>query len=394
MYSMAQWIQLAILARLGGTSAVGAYAYALAWSGPALAFASLQLRSLQVSDARGVAAFAEYRRLRLVTTLAAVTVIVGTSYAAGDWGEVWPVLVPVCAMRSADALTDIYNGAWQRAERMAVANAVTMLNGIASVVFMVIAVLLGAGVPGAVLGSALGSVVALAVAHYLTARDASLRVGLTTGAPTPAWRTLWRLGVQALPLGIIVLLISVQQNSPRYFIRHHGGDAALGLFAAASQLTSAGTLVVSAVGVALSPRLARLIHAGDRAGFMALTRRATLVSAALGVGGVLLSAVAGRWVLEHVYRPEFAAGAEILVILSLSAALGFAAALLGYALTAGRILAMQTYSLAVSLVMLVAACAILVPRHGAVGAAWGVVAASLVQLLANALAVRRVASPS
>lgn len=389
VYSAAQWVQFAILARLGGLSAVGSYAYALALAAPAFALANLQLRTLQVSDTRGAAAFGEYRRLRIATTVAAVAVVVGTSMATGEWGGLWPLLVPVCAMRTADALADIYNGVWQQAERVAMANAGMMLNGIASVVFMAVAAWTGGGAPGAAAGSALGSMVALAFIHVSTGRDRHLRAALAPWAPPRAWAAVARLGAQAVPLGLIVLLIAMQQNAPRYFIRHYGGDAALGMFAAASQLTAAGTLVVSAVGFAVSPRLARFFQAGDRAGFMGLTRRATLACAALGGAGVLLSLAAGRWVLTAVYRAEFAAAAGVLVVLSVAAALGFATSLLGYALTAGRALATQTYALGASLVMLVAACAVLVPRHGAMGAAWGVVAASAVQLVANALTMRR-----
>ncbi len=390
VYSAAQWVQFGIAARLGGPAAVGAYAYVLALAAPAFALASLQLRALQVGDVRGASAFREYRRLRLVTTGGAVAIIVATAIASGDWRDMWPLLVPVCAMRTADALADIYYGAWQQTERMATANAGLMLNGIASAALMALAARLGGGLPGAVVGSALGSSLALAYIHLSTARDDRLRVALAPSAPCPSWGRVLRLAVQACPLGVIVLLTSVHQNAPRYFIRHYGGDAALGLFAAASQLTAAGTLVVSSIGAAVSPRLARLLHAGDLTRFATLTRRATLGCGAVGAAGVLLAAIIGPAVLAVVYRPEFAEGGGVLVVLSVAATLGFAAALLGYALTVARVLARQTFVLGGALAMLAAACAVLVPRAGAIGAAWAVVAASAVQLLANALAVRRV----
>jgi hypothetical protein len=53
VYAGGYWLQFMILARAGGPSAVGSYAYALALAAPAVGFASLQLRALLASDAAG-----------------------------------------------------------------------------------------------------------------------------------------------------------------------------------------------------------------------------------------------------------------------------------------------------------------------------------------------------
>jgi O-antigen/teichoic acid export membrane protein len=389
VYSLAQWAQYAILARLGGVAVVGAYAYAVALAAPVLALAGLQLSVLMISDPRGAAAFREYRRLRLVTTGVAVAVIITISVVGGQWSALWPFLVPVCVMRAADTLAEIYHTVWQRAERLARPNAAMMLNGVSSLLFMAVAVSLGGGAPGAAIGSAMGSTLTLVFIHVSTVRDSRLRVALARGGPLPTWGALGRLAIQALPPGLIVLLAALHQNAPRYVIRHHSGDTALGIFAAASQLTSAGTLLMGALAAAATPRFVRLFHAGDRAGFFDLARRAALGCVALGGVGVLLSVVAGKVVLALVYRPEFAAGWSVLVVLSVAAAFSFPAALLGYALTAARMFAPQNRVLGAGLAMLVVACAVLVPWLGAVGAAWAIVAASAFHLAANAVAMRQ-----
>ena len=48
-YALGQWLQLVILARMGGPAAVGAYAFALALTAPVMMFASLCLRFLRFS---------------------------------------------------------------------------------------------------------------------------------------------------------------------------------------------------------------------------------------------------------------------------------------------------------------------------------------------------------
>jgi O-antigen/teichoic acid export membrane protein len=133
------------------------------------------------------------------------------------------------------------------------------------------------------------------------------------------------------------------------------------------------------------------MHAGgDAVAFRALTRKLVLAGALLGVSGVALSALAGRRILELLYRPEFGAGAHTLVVLSAAAGIGFVATLLCYAISSARVFAVQPLLLGVTLAVLVASCAVLVPNHGGDGAASALVVASSVQALLAWLALRRV----
>ncbi len=67
---------------------------------------------------------------------------------------------------------------------------------------------------------------------------------------------LVRLFRLALPLGITMLMISLNANIPRYFVAHDSGEHALGLLAAMAAVATAGTYVTSALGQSASPRLA------------------------------------------------------------------------------------------------------------------------------------------
>jgi O-antigen/teichoic acid export membrane protein len=113
------------------------------------------------------------------------------------------------------------------------------------------------------------------------------------------------------------------------------------------------------------------------------------MGALIGLAGVALSAVAGSWFLAHVYRPEFASGADILVVLSAAAGTALIASLLGYSLTAARVIAVQPLLLTVTLTVLAACCFAVVPRWGANGAAWALLAATSAHALASWLALRR-----
>jgi hypothetical protein len=78
------------------------------------------------------------------------------------------------------------------------------------------------------------------------------------------------------------------------------------------------------------------------------------------------------------------------VVLSAAAAMGFVATLLGYVLTAARAIAVQPVLLSVTLAVAVGCCALLVPGRGAMGAAWALVAASVVQAVWSGVAIGRI----
>jgi O-antigen/teichoic acid export membrane protein len=389
VYAVGLWVQLVIFARQGGPEAVGAYAFALALTTPVMMLSYLQLRILLASDARGEYRFREYRQLRFATTAAALVTMVPVAWSTGQWRTVWPILGPVCAKAAADALADVYCALWQQHERMGVIGWALTINAIASVAFMAAGALLGGGTPTIATGAALGSCASLLFVHLKTAWDPELRSSIAPGVAPVEWRRLARLAREAAPLGLIVLLGSLLLNVPRYFIRHYAGEAALGLFAAAFQLTATGGMIVQTLGGAATPRLARACAEEDAATFKALVRKLVLSAAALGVLGVATSVLIGRPVLSIVFRPEFGSAAGVLVVLSVAAGIGFVATLVGYALTAARAIGVQPVLLSATLAVASACCAVLVPMLGAAGAAWALVVASVVQAVWSSVALSR-----
>jgi O-antigen/teichoic acid export membrane protein len=387
VYAAGLWLRMMVFAHIGGALALGTYAYALALTAPVMMFSYLQLRALVASDASAAYPFRAYRRLRVVMTASGLLVIAVVASSTADSRATWPVLIPVCAMRAADALADIYHGLWQRHERMSVIGWGLVINSVASVALMAGAALLGGGATGVAAGGAVGAFAAFIYVRLRTAVDPVMREELK--AEAPSYRRVARLAVEAAPLGVIVLLASLLQNVPRYFIRHYGGETALGLFAAAYQLTTAGGVMVGALGSSALPRLARACAARDVSAFVVLSRRLALGGAALGAVGVAASFAFGRQLLIVLFQPEFGSAAGALIVLSIAAGLGFVVTLLGAALTAARAIAVQPVLLGVSLAVAVAACAVLVPAKGGLGAAWAVVIASGIQVVWSAVALAR-----
>jgi O-antigen/teichoic acid export membrane protein len=83
VYAACQWGMLVVLAKLGSREIVGQFTLGLAVTAPVLMLANLQLRAVQVTDARHEYCFGDYLGLRLITTGLALLVIVLITVVAG-----------------------------------------------------------------------------------------------------------------------------------------------------------------------------------------------------------------------------------------------------------------------------------------------------------------------
>ena len=168
----------------------------------------------------------------------------------------------------------------------------------------------------------------------------------------------------SLPLGIVMMLLSLNTNIPRYFIERSLGERELGVFAAISYLMVAGTMVVSALGQSASPRLAKYY-------------------AIMGIIGFLVSAIAGREILTLFYRPEYAERADLLVWLMVAAGINYVSSFLGYGMTAARYFRVQMPLFALVTTISATTCFWLIPTYGLQGAAIALILAAIFQAVVS-----------
>jgi O-antigen/teichoic acid export membrane protein len=396
VYAACQWAMLVVLAKLGSTEAVGRFSLGLAVTAPVILLAGLQLRTVQATDHRDRFRFGDYLGLRLLTTalaLAAVGLIVA---AAGYGRETALVVLAVGLGKAFEAVADVYYGLFQQRERMERVARALMLQGVLGLAALAVLLHLTGSLVWATAGWAAAAALAL-TAYTLPAARALARAD----ALRPRWepRALGRLAWLALPLGVVMMLVSLNTNLPRYFIEGERGERELGIFSAIAYLMAAGNTVVAALGQAVSPRLAKHFAAGDRRAFAALLGKLVGVAVLVGAAGVAVALAAGRPLLTLLYRPEYADHESLLLWVMAASGLGYVASFLGYGMSAARYFRAQLPLFAAVALVTAAACAVLVPRFGLVGGAVACLVAAAVQVvgsgavLAHALSRRAEVTP-
>jgi O-antigen/teichoic acid export membrane protein len=387
VYAGCQWAMLMALAKLCRPEQVGLFALGLATTAPILMLTNLQLRAVQATDARDEHPFAEYLALRLLGTALALLVAIVVAFAVGRDPLGIAVIIAVAVAKGVESISDIVYGLFQSRESLDLMATSMLIKGPLSLAALACLVWLSRGV----LIGTLGLVAAWTL--VLFAYDLPLAAKVLGGWKflRPVFRagTSLRLLRTALPLGLVMMIVSLTNNVPRYFVERDLGARDLGFFAALSAVTAAGVTVVGALGQSATPRMARLFANGDRAGFVRLVLRLAGVGGLLALAGVAVAALAGEPLLRLIYTAEYASHARTFLVINLAAGIGYVASFLGYAITAARQFVAQTpLSLAVGASTALSAWW-LVPRLGIVGAAWATGCGMAVQLLGEIWICRR-----
>lgn len=386
VYGATQFALLVVLARLGDVTAVGAFAFALAYTAPAMVFANLQLRSLYATDVDDRFAWSSYVALRrrataiaTVSLLASLLVVPASSDVA--WATAWIALA-----KAFETISDLHYGVFQRHGQMEHFGRSLAARGVVGVAVVAIVLAAGGSMPWAM--AAMAAWWGLLLVAHDAPRAARLRAA-SERASSPSG-TAGQLAWQAAPMGLVFLLDSLHQNIPRYLVEAELGTAMLGLFTPMVYMITIGSAFVFALGAPAAPVLARLAADRDAVAFAALARRIIGRGAALGAVGVVATVVAGRPLLAVAYGPEYAAQADAFVFVALGGALHFTMVPTILGLTAARCLRVQPLVYLVAIAVATATCAVLVPAHGLVGAAIAGAAGMAAGTAAATLLLRRV----
>lgn len=389
IYAAGQFAMLMLLTKLVRPEQVGRYALGLALVYPVMMLANMQLRSVMNSSANERAQFGHYLSLRLLTTSVAFAVIFGITRLLRYDRELTEVVLLVGIAYGIETISDVYYARLQLHDRMAEISKSLMARALLSILALGAATYATRSVVWGIAGAA------AARATVLFGYDARARTHIVQ--PGSKWyllnaelvprfsggqlrELLWR----SFPLGIVVLLTTLNSSIPSFFIKHGIGERDLGIFSALGLTISVGNMAVVSLGQSAFTRLSRAHASGNITAFGSLLVVLLTCGAGLGVCGMLISKFAGREILTLLFRPEYAERADLLPWMMATGAVLFMAQFLGFGMTAAGFYHSQVYLNIVVNVSLVAACYWLVSGKGLLGAILAMLIAAIVQLVASA----------
>jgi O-antigen/teichoic acid export membrane protein len=376
---------ISVLAKLGSAALVGRFALGLAITAPVFMFTNLQLRGVQATDARSEFAFSDYFTLRLLASLAGLAAVGLIVFAARYDRTTGAVIVLVGLSKTIESLGDAIAGLLQKAERLNRVSISLMLRGAFSLAAFAAAFWVFHD-----LVAAIAALIAvwLSVFVFYDLYQARLLVRRPSPLISFRWQRLKQLAAVSAPLGIVMTLISLNVNIPRYLLEHYGGARDVGIFASLAYIVVALNLLVNAMGQSAMTRLSTLFARASYRRFSRLLLRLSIVGLVILAAGVPVCWLGGRFLLTLLYRPEYAEHASVLVILIAGAGIGATAFFITCGLSAARCFRPQVYVFASSTLATFLGAMVLVPRYQLNGAAVALLVSSLVGLAGNVWVLR------
>lgn len=387
-YALCQWAIIIVLAKLTNPLMVGQFSLGLAIATPVIMLANLQLRVVQATDVHRVYRFGEYLGLRTMTTCMAFAVVVAIAALISHEPKTMLVVMAVAIAKSIESISDVFYGLFQLNDHLDQTGTSMMIRGTLSVMATSASLYFTHNV--------LWGVIAMAGAWFLSLCTFDVRRGRrfvrteselpanaarTTGLrPRYRFARQWPLARVAFPLGIVMTLVSLNMNVPRYFVQSSMGETELGVFSImAYTMTAIGT-VTDAMRAAAVPKLARYYVSGKITEFRSLLLKMAGFAAAFGALATVGIIFLGSQVLLILYGPDYSGYAGVLVWLTAASGITAMAQLLTSGLDSSKRFRTQVPMFIAVVAANAIACAFLVPRYGLTGAAIAPLIAALVYL--------------
>ena len=377
VYAACQWGMLVLLAKLGSPEIVGQFTLGLAIAAPVLMLTDLNLRVVQATDAKDEYLFGDYLSVRLIGVGLALLIIAVIIAISGYTLKTSLIILLIGLAKVFESMSDIFHGLIQRSERMDRIAFSLIIKGISSLILLS----LGVWLLGNILWGVTGLVLAWGLVFFLF--DLPSCKLILNQDPKPSWdfKALKSLVKVSLPLGFVMMLISLNINIPRYFIKDYLGERELGIFAAMAYLMVLGNMLVLSLGESASPRLAKCYASGDGKAYFQLLLKLVGVAVVLGGGIVLVCAIAGEEILTILYKREYAVHSDIFTWLMVAAAINYISSFLGYGMTAARYFRVQLPLFSSVAVVSAIICMWLLPQIGLLGAALSLIGGAVIQLI-------------
>ncbi|ETX16723.1 hypothetical protein OCH239_01290 [Roseivivax halodurans JCM 10272] len=391
IFAITQWAIVAVVARLGTPEEVGAVTIATALATPLFMLAAMSMREGHSVDDLTEFGRDDYFALQFFNGLFAAAVVLAlVAILYSDAGTlVQTSTIAFTLVKFVGNQANMHFGIFQREQRLdfiAIAYITRGIAGLAAfgVVFWATGVLWQAFCAEALAWL----LVLLTVDRRLLARlDVT---GRLTGIFRADPRKLMRLFLWMAPLGIAGFLTNASASAPRLVLDRYVDLAAVGVFGAITYIGTASQQVINSIGSASASRLRRLVRTGNSRGFMKLSAKLVALSGGLGVLLVIAVAFAGEAILTILYGADYA-NVTLFGIVAVYIALRMAFAPLQFSLSAGHAYWNRLFVSAAGFVATLGVALALVPRMGAEGAAWALVAGAVMRTLLLLVFFRRLA---
>ncbi len=339
------WAQLSLITKTTSLTIVGIYTLALSISNPVFQFFNLQLRSVFVSDRNKKYNFNQYFSLRILCSLCSLLLcfIINIFFYINNY-EYFIISFMISLLYLIDSLIDIFNARFHYEEMFLFVS----LSNISRVVFSFLGIALGIlFLRNYIIGFILAVIFklfSLIFYDYLYLKSIKpIKINIDIS------KKLISLLRYSIPLGITVLIASLNINVSKYFVNIRFGIELQGAYSSIAYLYALGIFFIGSLGQIVMPKIANYYLLNKITYVKKIVYLYISFCFVVGIILYLISYYFGKQILLSFFSADIAVYSYLFSYIMLGAVFTFIQSGLGCCLTSVHIIKQQTYFSAIGL---------------------------------------------
>lgn len=328
IFAFSQWLQLSLISKFTNINTLGTYTLGLSIVSPVFMFLGLQLRTILITDSKKEFNFSDFLNLRLALNALSLLIISVLVIFLKE-KNIISIVVLLATQKIIESFSELFNSNQQKLENINILAYSLMLKGAGSAISVYVGLFFFKSIEIGILLSVCFSLLVLLFYDYRNYKKYYYeKIKLDFKLPNGK-----KLFIKCFPLGIVVLIISLNANIAKYFLENYEGRDIQGVFSSLSYILIVGIFIVDALGQTFVPRLSNYYYEKKLKNFKEIAVIFISISVLIGLGLAVVSFFFGDYILKFLFNAEIAKYSSFFSKYMFVSILTFIASSLGYILT-------------------------------------------------------------
>lgn len=382
LFAFSQWLILIMFSHFSNPIQLGYYSYALAVTAPIFMLSNLQLRPLVVADFNldKKFSFSEYFSLRLLTIFFAI--IVSLFFIDGENSLALTILLIVVLIKASESVSDIIYAYYNASKKTKFISRSLTFKSVLVIILSFYTLYFTNNITYSLTATLIGY---LFVLIFLDVREniSSLKeINFFN-------KNLKKIVQSGLPLGVAVMLISLQTNIPRYFLEHYSNIELVGVYTILYYFIIIGGIVINSVCQYLSPYFSEFYRDLKISNLKKAMKNAYFIAFFLGFLGLVISLFLDTFIIKIIYGSDYLEYAYLLSYIMVAGIFTYLSVVNGYLLTSLKLLKIQMPIFLILVFLTVLYSCFLIPNYGLIGAVYTTILSAFSQFLISSFIIYR-----
>lgn len=380
IFALSQWLMLIFFSRMSDPMQLGYYSYALAVTAPIFLLSNLQLRPLLVADLNTSKSFSfsQYFSLRIITIVLAI--VASLCFISGDTTFSIVVLTLVVLIKASEAFSDIIYAYYNASKKTTFISKSLTIKSLLVIISSFLVLYSTNNIIYSLIATLCGYILVLIFLDFRKNFDYIKNIKILD-------RDLKAIISSGLPLGIAVMLVSLQTNIPRYFLEQYSSIEFVGIYTIFYYFLVIGSIIINSVCQYLSPYFSEYYQTLNTKKLKAIILQAFFIALILGLIGLLVSLPLHDFIIQTIYGDSYIEYSYLLPYIMLAAVFSYLSVVSGYLLTSLKILKIQMPVFILLTFLTLLYSYVLIPPYGILGAVYTTILSTATQFLVTSAIV-------